>query len=127
MSFRPLLQRLSMDDKTGLRLIAVPGLAVLTLIVAPIVMTLIYSLWEQTYTGLNQTVSLDNYAAALTDPIYRTLFLKSLGVSGLATSVSLLFAFPMAYFISFYGGRHKIAWIIAIILAMIGLATLKVR
>ncbi|WOI56582.1 ABC transporter permease [Palleronia sp. LCG004] len=116
MSFLPLTRRFSTDEKVGLRLISVPALAVFALIVAPLVMTLVYSLWEQTYTALNKSVSLTNYTTVLTDPIYRALFLKSLGVSGLATFVSLLFAFPMAYFISFYGGRHKVAWIIAIIL-----------
>jgi spermidine/putrescine transport system permease protein len=47
-------------------------------------------------------------------PIYVALLLKSILMSLAATAVIILLAYPMAYFLAFRVGRHKIMWLILI-------------
>lgn len=48
-----------------------------------------------------------NYVTAWTDPIYRALMQRSLYVSVMVTLATVLLAFPVAYFISFYVPSNK--------------------
>ena len=61
-----------------------------------------FSFWTQNFMEVDRTFRLDNYREALTDPLYRTLMLRSLRVAGLVTLVTVLLAFPIAYFVSFH-------------------------
>ena len=49
---------------------------------------------------------LDNYARAI-DPRFLPTFFNSLRYAALTTILSLLIGYPLAYWISRYGGRHK--------------------
>lgn len=55
--------------------------------------------------GYSFTWSFDNYTEAFTQ--YRSFFAKSILYSGIATVLCILLAYPMAYWIAFYGGRWK--------------------
>ena len=48
-----------------------------------------------------------NYVTAWTDPIYRALMQRSFYVSVMVTLATVLLAFPVAYFISFYVPSNK--------------------
>jgi spermidine/putrescine transport system permease protein len=55
--------------------------------------------------GYSFTWAFDNYTGAFTE--YRSFFAKSVLYSGIATVLCIALAYPMAYWIAFYGGRWK--------------------
>jgi spermidine/putrescine transport system permease protein len=59
--------------------------------------------------------SLDNYARAF-DPVFLPTFLNSLKYAAVTTILSLAIGYPIAYWISRYGGRHKVLLIILVML-----------
>jgi spermidine/putrescine transport system permease protein len=61
------------------------------------------------------TPSLDNYARAF-DPVFLPTFLNSLKYAAITTVLSLAIGYPIAYWISRYGGRHKVLLIILVML-----------
>ena len=69
------------------------------------------SLTETEFTG-----TLKQYARALTDPVYLGIIWKSLYLSGFATILCLIVAYPVAFYISFLRGRWKTILLIAVIL-----------
>lgn len=48
-----------------------------------------------------------NFGAALTDPLYRIVMLRSLVIAGLVTGATVLLAYPVAYYAAFRAGRHR--------------------
>ena len=59
--------------------------------------------------------SLDNYAKAF-DPVFIPTFLNSIRFATITTILSLAIGYPIAYWISRYGGRHKVLLIILVML-----------
>ena len=55
--------------------------------------------------GYSFTWAFDNYSSVFNE--YRGFYAKSLVYSGLATLFCILLAYPMAYWIAFYGGKWK--------------------
>ncbi len=55
--------------------------------------------------GFQFTWSFDNYSETFLQ--YKAIYLRSLAYSAIATSLAILLAYPMAYWIAFYGGRWK--------------------
>jgi spermidine/putrescine transport system permease protein len=60
-------------------------------------------------------ISLDNYAKAL-DPAFLPTFLNSIRYAAATTVLSLAIGYPIAYWISRYGGRHKALLLILVML-----------
>lgn len=60
-------------------------------------------------------LSLDNYARAF-DPVFLPTFLNSLKYATVTTILSLAIGYPIAYWISRYGGRHKVLLVILVML-----------
>jgi spermidine/putrescine transport system permease protein len=79
---------------------------------APFALMIAYSFWTQDYLTIDTTLTLANYEQAFERPIYRVLLLRSLAVSGTVTAVTVLMAYPMAYFVAFHVHKNKLAWII---------------
>ncbi|MCE2517644.1 MAG: ABC transporter permease [Alphaproteobacteria bacterium] len=77
-------------------------------------MMLLLSFWTQDYLDLDRTLTFNNYREAWSQPVYRLLMLRSLGISLAVTFTTVVLAFPMAYFISFYGGKRKALWLFLI-------------
>lgn len=61
------------------------------------------------------TPSLDNYARAL-DPLFLPTFLNSIRYATIVTILSLVIGYPIAYWISRYGGRRKALLLILVML-----------
>ena len=99
------------DYRRGLRLIGLPFGYSLLLLVAPLLLIFLLGFWTQDYLVLDRSFKLDNYIEAWSHPLYRVLMLRSLGISAVVTLATVLLAYPMAYFISFYGGNHKALWL----------------
>ncbi len=94
----------AMRSEGGRGLIAVspPLIYALLLLAAPLATIVLFSFWTQNFLEIDRTVTLANYAEALSDPLYRELMLRSLRISATVTAVTVILAFPVAYFISFH-------------------------
>ncbi len=99
------------DYRRGLRLIGLPFGYSILLLAAPLLLIFLLGFWTQDYLVLDRSFKLDNYIEAWSHPLYRVLMLRSLGISAVVTLATVLLAYPMAYFISFYGGNHKALWL----------------
>ena len=101
----------SSDSSRGLTLIGLPFGFSLLLLAAPMLLIFFLGFWTQDYLVLDRSFSLDNYIEAWTEPMYRDLMLRSLGISAAVTLATVMLAYPMAYFISFHGGNRKALWL----------------
>ena len=101
----------SSDSSRGLTLIGLPFSFSLLLLAAPMLLIFFLGFWTQDYLDLDRSFSLDNYIEAWTEPMYRDLMLRSLGISAAVTLATVMLAYPMAYFISFHGGNRKALWL----------------
>ena len=84
------------------------------LLVVPILVVIAHSFWTQDYLTIDHTFTLEQYRIALTEPIYRDLLWRSLFVSLLVSFFTVVLAYPIAFYISFHGGRHKGLWLFLI-------------
>jgi spermidine/putrescine transport system permease protein len=98
----------------GLALVSPTFLYALLLLLAPILVIVAFSFWTQDYLDIDRTATLANYREAWTDPLYRILMFRSLGVSALVTLITVLLAYPMAYYLSFHLGQRKALWLFLI-------------
>jgi spermidine/putrescine transport system permease protein len=90
-----------------------PSIALLAFaLTAPLGLLVLYSLWTQSGLELRRVVTLEQYGTVLSQPFYRDLFLRSVGISGLVTVVTVALAYPMAYFVAFKVTRHKFVWLV---------------
>ena len=78
----------------------------------PIGILITISFWTASGFNLDTTFTLKNYETAAERPIYGALLGRSLWISALATVVTVLLCYPMAYYVAFYVKRHKMMWLI---------------
>ncbi|MDQ6432771.1 ABC transporter permease [Mesorhizobium sp. LHD-90] len=108
---KPLLQS---EAARGFALVS-PTLAfAVVMLLVPILVVIAHSFWTQNYLTVDYTFTLEQYRIALTEPIYRDLLLRSLFISFSVSVLTVLLAYPIAYYISFHGGRHKNLWLFLI-------------
>ncbi|MCY4185641.1 MAG: ABC transporter permease [Rhodobacteraceae bacterium] len=101
--------------QSGLILVSPPFFYALLLLAFPLMGVLALSFWTQDYLELNRGFTLDNYREAWTGAIYQALMLRSLKISILVTLLTVVLAFPVAYFISFHvPPKKKPLWIFLI-------------
>lgn len=86
------------EAASGWFLISPTFLYSIMLLAAPLMAVLFYSLTLRETGGF----SLDNFITVWTKPIYQKLMSRSLTVSFSVTIVTVLLAYPVAYFVSFY-------------------------
>ncbi|MBN2906454.1 MAG: ABC transporter permease [Rhodobacteraceae bacterium] len=99
----------------GYLLIAPPLLYALALLAVPLGAIVLFSFWSQDYLTLDHALTLKNYREAFSEPLYGQLLLRSLMISGAVTVVTVLSAFPIAYFVSFHvAPGRKSMWIFLI-------------
>ncbi|MCB1428756.1 MAG: ABC transporter permease [Nitratireductor sp.] len=111
----PALQRaLHTEAGRGWLTISPPLLYAFLLLIGPILVIFANSFWTQDYLTIDRTFTLANYRAALGEPIYRDLLMRSLFVSLTVSIVTVVLAFPVAWFVSFKGGRYKGLWLFII-------------
>jgi spermidine/putrescine transport system permease protein len=102
------------EEARGLAMISPTFLYALALLFLPVLIVIAYSFWTQNYLDIDRTFTLENYRQALTEPIYRDLFIRSLWISLTVSVVTVVFSYPIAWFISFHGGVHKNLWLFLI-------------
>lgn len=86
---------------TPLLTLGIPTFVVLLFFVMPLLLIAVYSVYSLSpETGLmQQDFSWENYERALTSPIYRNIFVRTLSIAGISTVIALLLAYPVGYFI----------------------------
>ncbi|MTH34961.1 ABC transporter permease subunit [Paracoccus limosus] len=103
------------QDRQGLTLIAPPFLYAVLVMAAPLLTIVAYSFLKDGYLTVIREFTLENYRAVWADPIFHKIMLRSLGVAGLVTLVTVALAFPVAYFLSFVvDPRKKSMWLFLI-------------
>lgn len=68
---------------------------------APMALMLVYSLFRRVGGLLDTTLSLDNYARVVSEPVFRTALRNSVEVTLITVVVSLAIAYPLAAFIAY--------------------------
>jgi putative spermidine/putrescine transport system permease protein len=96
-------------------LLVVPAcLLVLAFLVAPMILMFRISLAQFSATRLmTETFSFDNYVRAATDPYYQQVILLTLGVALLCTALTLVIAYPAAYWVGRLQSRWKSLVVVA--------------
>jgi len=99
----------------GLSQISIPFLFTMLLLAAPLVLLCAMSFWTQNFLTIDHTLSLANYKQAWSEPIYQTLMLRSLKISMIVTALTILLAYPAAYYMSFVvPNSRKAMWVFLI-------------
>ncbi len=102
------------EGRKGLLLVSPTFAYAILLLAAPLILVILFSFWTQDYLDLDTTPTLANYKEAWTYPLYRELMLRSLRISVLVTTVTVLTAFPVAYYVSFRVKERKALWLFLI-------------
>ena len=106
---------LSRNDTTKAYSLLSPSLLLLIFVFAfPIFFLVAYSFWTQDYVTVDTTLTLENYKIVVNNASYHELIKRSLIISSLTTLVTILLAYPMAYFVAFVIKDHKLLWLIAL-------------
>ena len=96
-------------------LISPPILYALVLMAFPLAAIFMFSFWTQDFMDVDTTFTLDNYREIFEKPIYGALLQRSLFVSTCVTVVTVILAFPVAYFVSFHvRAERKSLWLFLI-------------
>lgn len=88
---------------------------VLLMLAFPMGAIILFSFWTQEFMMLDTTFTLANYREIWEKPIFAALLQRSLFVSGCVTLVTVILAFPVAYFVSFHvAPERKSLWLFLI-------------
>ena len=110
-----LRKRLTSEGAQGMVLISPTLVFSLLMLAVPLIMVLALSFWTQNYLTLDRSFSLTNYKTAWTEPMYQYLMARSLKISIFVTALTVVLAYPVAYFISFnVTPKRKAMWIFLI-------------
>jgi len=107
--------RVDQEAKRGWLLVSVPLLYTILLMAAPLTAIFVFSFWSQDFLTLDTTMTLKNYREALSEPLYTQLLGRSIWIAGAVTVVTVVLAFPVAYFVSFHvAPERKSLWLFLI-------------
>lgn len=104
---------ISTESRKGMALAAPATVYVGLLVAAPLFILLLFSWWTQTYVSIDRTPTLANYREAFSDPLVRFLLIRSVLIAATVTIVTVLLAYPVAYFIAFRTHK-KTLWLLLI-------------
>jgi spermidine/putrescine transport system permease protein len=99
------------EGTRGLVLLSPTMLIMLAALAAPLALLALYSFWTQDGYVLDKTPTLAQYATGIGRATYRELFYRSVEISSLVTLITVLLAYPMAYFVAFRAEK-KFIWLI---------------
>lgn len=81
---------------------------------APILFLFVVSFWTQELLDFTPSFVFDNYVTFMEKANFQGLLWRSIKISGFVTVLTVLLAYPMAYFIAFRVTKNKMIWIILI-------------
>jgi len=94
---------------SGYAMISPTAIYALLLLAAPLA-TVLFISFQTDGSGVREVIrefTFANYIQAWTDPIYRSIMLRSLFVAIMVTLATVVLAFPVAYFVSFHVAPSK--------------------
>lgn len=92
---------------SGYALVSPTAFYAVLMLAAPLATIVAFSFFKDGYLTVVREFTLQNYIDTWSDPIFRSILLRSLMVSGLVTLVTVLLAFPIAYYVSFHVAASK--------------------
>ena len=105
----------STEGRRGLLMISPPLIYALVMLAFPLGAIILFSFWTQDFVTVDTTFTLQNYREIWDQPIFGVLLQRSLFVSASVTFVTVILAFPVAYFVSFHvKPSHKSLWLFLI-------------
>jgi spermidine/putrescine transport system permease protein len=95
-----------------------PGLIlVAAALVVPLGLLITASFWTSSAGGaIDAAFTLANYEKLLERPGYARIILRSIGIAACVTLITIVLAYPIAYFIAFDVRKRKLIWLILITL-----------
>ncbi len=108
-------QPLGSEARAGLKLISPTAIYVILLLAVPLATVLLYSVLTGGRGNVSLPVTVDNYAELWTKAQYGYIMLKSLLVALTVTFITVMLAYPVAYFVSFHvKPERKSLWLFLI-------------
>ena len=92
----------SSEARTGLKLISPTAIYVILLLAVPLATVLLYSVMTGGRANVSLPLTIDNYAQLWQKSVYGYVMLKSLLVALSVTLITVILAYPVAYFVSFH-------------------------
>lgn len=95
-----------------------PGLLLVAgALLVPLLLLILASFWSSQSGGeIDTALSLSNYQRFFDQPGYARILFRSIGIAASVTAITLVLAYPMAYFVAFDVRKHKLIWLILITL-----------
>ena len=94
---------------------ALPGaFFIVVFLLLPILSIIVFSFWRTESYTLIDDWNLDNYAVLFGETTYMTFLARSFITATLVSLVSLVYAWPIAYFIAKHGDRYRLLLILAL-------------
>lgn len=108
MDWKSRLRRVTRTEAfSGYALVSPTALYAVLMLAAPLATILAFSFFKDGYLVVVREFTLQNYIDTWSDEIFRAILMRSLIVSGLVTLVTVLLAFPIAYYVSFHVEASK--------------------
>ena len=106
---------MSAETKRSIKLLSLPFTYALLMLAVPIGAIVLFSFWTQDFMTLDTSFTLNNYREIVEKPIYGALLERSIYVSLCVTVVTVVLAYPVAYFVSFHvAPSRKSLWLFLI-------------
>ncbi len=103
------------EARAGLKLISPTALYVILLLAVPLATVLIYSVLTGGRGNVSLPVTFENYSELASKAVYGYILLKSLLVALTVTFITVMLAYPVAYFVSFHvKPERKSLWLFLI-------------
>jgi len=98
----------------GYTLLSPTLLVMVCALALPILGLIVYSFWTQDYVSIDKTFTLLNYQTFFDKWIYGKLLLRSIWMSVTVTLITIMLAYPVAYFLAFRVRKNIMTWLILI-------------
>jgi len=98
----------------GYTLLSPTLLVMICVLALPIFTLIVYSFWTQDYVTIDKSPTLNNYGTFFDKWIYGRLLLRSIRMSATVTFITILLAYPVAYFLAFRVKKNIMTWLILI-------------
>ena len=103
------------EARAGLKLISPTAIYVILLLAVPLATVLIYSVLTGGRGNVSLPVTFENYTELASKSVYGYIMLKSLLVALTVTFITVMLAYPVAYFVSFHvKPERKSLWLFLI-------------
>jgi spermidine/putrescine transport system permease protein len=105
----------SSEARTGLKLISPTAIYVILLLAVPLTTVLVYSVLTGGRGNVSLPLTLENYTELGSKSVYGYIMFKSLMVALAVTFITVMLAYPVAYFVSFHvKPERKSLWLFLI-------------